>query len=307
MNSLPASATVVCVGAAVHDYVFTVDSFPAGDGKSFATGYAEVGGGPAATGAVTVARLGGRAVLLSRVGQDTVGERILGELVDEAVDVSGVLRLEGQSTVSAVLVDGEGRRMIVNHRDPRLPRDTDKLALSVVDGADAALADLRWPEAACAVFERAAAQKIPCILDADSTDDEAALRPLSMASHIVFSKPGLLAIAGDDGEDLCAGLAAAERRFGAFVAVTDGENGCFWLKDGAVCTVPAFRVDTQDTTGAGDVFHGAFALAIGMGMDEERSLRLASAAAALKCTKPGGRAGIPNWKELTDFSRKYET
>lgn len=298
---------MVCVGAAVHDYVFTVDSFPSGDGKSFATGYAEVGGGPAATGAVTVARLGGRAVLLSRVGRDRVGERILDELADESVDISGVLRLEGQSTVSAVLVDREGRRMIVNHRDPNLPRLTEQLALSVVDGADVALADLRWPEAACAVFERASALNKPCILDADSTDDDAALRPLSMASHVVFSKPGLLAIAGIGDEDLQAALEMAERRFGAFVAVTDGENGCFWLKDGAVCTVPAFRVDTQDTTGAGDVFHGAFALAIGLGVDEERSLRLASAAAALKCTKPGGRAGIPDWIELTDFSRKYDT
>lgn len=305
MSNSVDDVTVVCVGAAVLDYVFSVDTFPSGDGKSFANGYAEVGGGPAATGAVAVARLGGRAILLSRVGRDRVGDLILSELADEAVDVSGVLRLDGQSTVSAVLVDKAGRRMIINHRDPNLPRDTRELSISITEGADAVLADLRWPEAACAVFERAVAHGKPCILDADSTDDAAAERPLSMATHIVFSRPGLTALAGLD--DPVAGLQAAERRFGAFVAVTDGENGCTWMCNGAVQSIPAFKVDTLDTTGAGDVFHGAFALAIARGMNEGDGLRLASAAAALKCTKKGGRAGIPNWGELADFLRKNET
>ncbi len=298
----PDDAAVLCVGAAVHDYVFTVETFPSGDGKNFATGYTEAGGGPAATGAVAVSRLGGRAILISRVGTDRVGERIICDLNDEGVDTAGVLRRDGQSTVSAVLVDNQGQRMIVNHRDPTLSRDVEDVPIPLIDGVGAILADLRWPEASAAVFEHAASRDIPRVLDADTTDDKAADRPLGLASHIVFSRPGLTGLTGMD--DLVDGLREAQNRFRAFVAVTDGENGCTWLDDGRPQAIPAFEVDTLDTTGAGDVFHGAFALALARGQSEEDSLRYASAAAALKCTKKGGRDGIPNDEELTEFMGK---
>ena len=76
------------------------------------------------------------------------------------------------------------------------------------------------------------------------------------------------------------------------------------VEGGAICSAEAFKVDTVDTTGAGDVFHGAFALALAGGSTEVDALRFASGAAALKCTKPGGRDGIPNAEELTEFLRK---
>ena len=67
-----------------------------------------------------------------------------------------------------------------------------------------------------------------------------------------------------------------------------------WLEDGALHSIDAFPVDALDTTGAGDVFHGAFALALAEGADHATAFRFASAAAALKCTRPGARAGIPH-------------
>lgn len=292
--------TVVCVGASVLDYQFGVDGFSAEEGKAFAHSYREVGGGPAATAAVAIARLGGTSHLLSRIGDDAVGDRIVADLEGEGVDASGILRLRGQSTVSAVLVDRSGRRSIVNYRDPDLPRDPSQMSLSAIDKADCVLADLRWPEASVAVMRRA--KTIPRVIDADSTDDEAAANSLTLASHIVFSRPGLSALAEE--ADIEAGLRTMGARTGAFVAVTDGDDGYFWLADGAIHHAPAFRVDTVDTTGAGDVFHGAFALALANGLAEPEALRYASGAAALKCTKPGGRAGIPTTAELADFLRK---
>lgn len=298
----PDDVTVLCVGAAVHDYVFTVETFPRTDGKYFAAGYTEAGGGPAATGAVAVSRLGGRAVLIARIGSDRVGDRIIGDLTCEGVDTGGVLRRDGQSTVSAVLVDSQGQRMIVNHRDPTLSREVGDLPFQLVDGSSAVLADLRWPEASAAIFEQAASRNVPRVLDADTTDDEAADRPLALASHIVFSRPGLTGLTGAD--DVVRGLREAQNRFRVFVAVTDGENGCTWLDNGHPRTMPAFKVDTLDTTGAGDVFHGAFALALARGQGEAEGLRYASAAAALKCTKKGGRDGIPTENELVEFIGK---
>ncbi|HET8727204.1 MAG TPA: PfkB family carbohydrate kinase, partial [Alphaproteobacteria bacterium] len=97
---------VVCVGIAVLDQVYKVPVLPHGSGKSFAGAYREVGGGPAANAAVTVARLGGRAALWARVGADAVGQRIVMDLAAEGVDVSAVRRIDGAASgVSAVIVD----------------------------------------------------------------------------------------------------------------------------------------------------------------------------------------------------------
>jgi len=94
-------------------------------------------------------------------------------------------------------------------------------------------------------------------------------------------------------------------RTDAWLAVTLGDEGVVWLDDGgAVRTCPAFDVDVADTLGAGDVFHGAFALALAEERPIDEAVRRASAAAALKCTRFGGRAGIPTATEVDDFLGK---
>ena len=83
--------------------------------------------------------------------------------------------------------------------------------------------------------------------------------------------------------------------------ITLGENGLIWRKGDASGEVPAFSVPALDTTGAGDVFHGALALGIARSMQFQALLRDASAAAALACMKVGARTGIPRGDELDDF------
>jgi sulfofructose kinase len=82
------------------------------------------------------------------------------------------------------------------------------------------------------------------------------------------------------------------------VAVTDGANGAHWRQGGGIRHRPAFAVNSVDTLAAGDVFHGGFALALAEGQDEAESMRFASAAAALKCTRFGGIAGAPGRAEV---------
>src|SRR5512139_1138544 len=116
--------TVLCVGHAVQDFVFTVPSLPDRGAKYRATSFTSVGGGPAATAAVAIARLGGRAVLAARVGDDAAADMISAELRGHGVDCSHVRRCAGcASSVSAVIVDARGERMIVNNTDPALPAD----------------------------------------------------------------------------------------------------------------------------------------------------------------------------------------
>jgi len=83
--------------------------------------------------------------------------------------------------------------------------------------------------------------------------------------------------------------------------ITLGEDGCIWLEDGAVRRCPAFAVEVVDTTGCGDVFHGAFTFGMARGWDVAANVRFASAAAALKCRALGGRTGIPAYGDVVAF------
>jgi sulfofructose kinase len=85
------------------------------------------------------------------------------------------------------------------------------------------------------------------------------------------------------------------------VIITDGENGVVMVEDRKAQWFPAFDITPVDTLGAGDIWHGAFALAIGKGMDEPQSIRFASAAAAIKCGRTGGRDGAPTRQEVSEF------
>ncbi|XIA63543.1 PfkB family carbohydrate kinase [Bradyrhizobium sp. TZ2] len=93
-------------------------------------------------------------------------------------------------------------------------------------------------------------------------------------------------------------------KFGCSIAaVTRGANGVSWRANDVVGHQPAFAVDAIDTTGAGDVFHGAYAFAVGAGLVADDAMSFAAAAAALKCTRPGGRAGIPTLEDCLAFQR----
>ena len=99
-------------------------------------------------------------------------------------------------------------------------------------------------------------------------------------------------------DDLGAALARMRGRTKGFLAVTDGANDILWLEGTTPRRMPVFPVDAVDTLAAGDVFHGAFALAIGEGRDEAAALRFAAAAAAIKCTRRTGGAGAPKRDEV---------
>jgi sulfofructose kinase len=295
-----AAPGIVCVGIATLDRVFRVAGLPTGPGKRFAIAFAEVGGGPAATAAAAVARLGGRAELWARIGDDATGTAIVAELANDGVDVAHVRRVPGAvSQQAAVTVDAAGERAIVSFRDPALDRDAAWLPLDRIAAAGAVLADVRWPEGATAALGAARRAGVPSVLDADATDDDALDRLVPLAAHVAFSAPGLARFAGTD--DPREGLARAAARTGGTVGVTLGEAGVLWRDGDRTRHLPAFPVAAVDTLGAGDVFHGALALALARGSGHEEALRYASAAAALKCTQFGGRSGIPDAAAVDRF------
>jgi len=279
--------------------VFTVPVLPDRGAKYRATRFESVGGGPAATAAVTVSRLGGHATLAARVGDDDVAAMIVAELTGHGVDCANVRRCPGTaSSVSAVIVDSNGERMIVNHLDPSLPVDPSWLPSAGSVGARVVLADTRWPEGALEALVAARDAGLPAVLDADRPvpPDGALLRA---ATHVAFSSDALADLTGIG--DARRALAEIARGLQGWCCVTAGGDGVYSYVGGEIRHDRAFDVPVVDTLGAGDVWHGAFALALAEGLRETDAIRFASAAAALKVQRSGGRAGVPARAELDDF------
>jgi len=289
--------TVACVGIAVMDLMFRVDALPAGGGKLYADAYQEISGGVAANAAVAIARLGGKARYIGRVGDDPMGHRIVAELQAAGVDADRTQTMRGvPSPVSAVLVDRTGERSIINFTPAELFSGGDLGPAGDVGGVDGVLVDVRWPDAAARALAAAAAAGIPGVFDFDRPMDAAGEVLLTTASHVAISHSALLATSGSSDPET--GLGRLAERTEAWLAVTTGEHGVYWRADGRTHHLPAFPVEVVDTVAAGDVFHGALALTLAEGQSESDAVRFASATAALKCTQPGGRAGSPSRSEV---------
>jgi sulfofructose kinase len=269
---------VLAVGWACVDLRFHVATWPPEGSRTPVTAYREAVGGPAAVASLAVARLGGEAALLSRRGEDPWGGWLVAELA--ALGVRARFAVGEKTPVSAVVVVPDGERYIFPYRGQlgtALPEGWSE----EVDGAAVVLADARWPEAAEEAFVRARQAGKPRVMDLDSAAADA-LHLARLATHVVAS---------EEAERALGGLEALEALFpGAFVAVTRGARGVAWPGG----HVEALPLEPKDTTGAGDVFHGAFAWALARGWGEVGALRVANAVAGLYVA----RGQVPSWTEV---------
>jgi len=296
--------TVLCIGQAVQDFVFSVDEMPAAAEKYRASAFQSIGGGPAATAAVAIARLGGVVRLVARTGDDPIAGLVVTELESYGVDCSLVRRFANcTSSLSAVIVDKAGERLIVNYLDPPLDTTPSWLPHQLPDNINAVLVDTRWLEGALHGLQLARQAGVPAVLDADlpvPADGEL----LRTATHVAFSAAGLAEYCGD--ADAARGLQAVDATTDAWCCVTLGGSGTIYMSDGELRKVAAHEVRVTDTLGAGDVWHGAFALALAEGRSTNNAMTFASAAAALKVQNGGGRAGCPTRENVEDLIQQRE-
>lgn len=290
---------IACVGITVMDRIYYVEALPTEGGKYVANRYTEVGGGPAATAAVAAARLGAQVDFIGRVGDDATGNTLLAELESLGVNTRYTRRYAwAKSSQSAITVDAKGERIIVNFPSPDLPPDADWLREIDFSQWDVVLADVRWHEGAKQAFTLAREAGVITVLDGDVTPQD--IRELvAMCDHAAFSEPGLTRLAGT--ENVIDALRYAQTITNGHVYVTRGSEGCSWLDKDLLRHQPGFAVEVVDTTGAGDVFHGALAFSLACGEAQPEAVRFASGVAALKCTRPGGRAGIPDCDQTRSF------
>ena len=298
---------ILCIGMPVRDLTFRIQELPARGFKVNATHFDEISGGNALNAAIGIVRLGGRASICGPMGDagETSSRYIFDKLADEGIETKHIVHMPGLVTpISGIMIDPSGERTIVTFRDPQLWKvhlpDADELLAD----CHAILTENRCAEFCTELCVEARRRGIPVVVDVDRT---MSLREglLTASSHLVFSSEALQSTAGmaDDGE----ALKKIAKLTPSFLAGTQGAQGTLWLDETqSLQRTPAFPVHTVDTLGAGDVFHGAFALAITEKQDIQSALRFASAAAALKCTRFGGAFAAPQRLELEQFLRQSQ-
>ncbi len=298
---VPGAIDVAGVGYSALDVLAAIGEMPEMDTKMEAGSLEVQGGGPTATALVALSRLGARAAIVTKTGDDALGRIAISELQREAVDTSGVVVQEGaRSQCSLVLVDEPtGRRTILWSRGSLDRLDPSEVDRGIVLSARFLLVDdleIAAQESAALCAKEAG---IPVVMDA-GTAREGVERLVPHVTHLVASEKFPRAFTGlDDPEEAARSILEMGPEV---VVVTLGAGGCFALeRGGRRCEQPGFKVKAVDTTGAGDVFHGAYIRALLEGWDLPRVLEFSCAVAALKCRKLGGRSGIPSMAETTAF------
>ncbi len=285
--------SVLCIGHACYDLVFTVDHHPAADEKARAQAFLSCGGGTAANAAMTAAKLGAPAAFAGYLGSDIYGDQHAAELNAAGVDTRLVVRGAQATPISAIFVKPDGARSIVNYKGDTNRLTADDVAFAALRPA-VVLFDGHQPALALAAAAWAQAQGIMTVLDADTVNEgnvELLRRCTLVAASERFAQDFMGAPTPQAGLAALALIAPA-------VVVTLGERGLIWQRGQESGSLAAFAVDVVDTTGAGDTFHGALAAGLAAGLAWLPLLRYAGAAGALCCTKHGARLGIPNAAEV---------
>lgn len=286
---------VIGLGIVSHDFIGVAASEPLLGVKQPLANWIEAGGGPVATALVTVARLGGHCCMLSAVGDDGYGERIIDELRREGVSPAGVVVRPGGSHIAFVLAEpGRDRRSVWWHND-RAVLDNLTLDRDLVLSGRALLIDSHMGQAGLQAAQWARAAGIPVMLDAERVK-EGTFDLLPLIDWIVVSERFGRESTGESAA--AAAAAALHARYGSMVVITCGSAGSWCAIPGDQFHTASFTVDPVDTTGCGDVFHGALLFALLRGDPIRAALRFASATAALKTRAFGGRAGIPTLAEI---------
>ena len=301
------SIDILGLGAVTVDFMGTVKSWPGKGVKTMLDSLAICDGGLVGTALVASARLGGRVAFAGKLGRSEMAMRALEALRRESIDTSFVVEArDAEPIVAFVLIDGtDGQRNIFwTRRNVQYPMPWEFPDKNWLTRTRVLLIDFESGYAGIEAARMARQQGIPVVIDVERDEPHVA-EAMSVSSHIIVSEEFA---GGYTGSRNVAGMLTALRSSPEqVVIVTRGEKGCAGSCNEEDFELPAFAVDVVDTTGCGDTFHGAFALALARGQPVVSAARFASGAAALCATQLGGRAGIPTAEQLGQFFSERES
>lgn len=274
------------------DLFYYVDHLPGAGETLAANDYQRGLGGKGANQSVAAALAGAKVCHMGAIGSD--GEWTVARLKSRGIDVSSVATVEEPTGNATILVDATGENAIVLHPGANRTIPTDVLAcLEGADGTDILLLQNETNLTSDAAAR--ARSKGARVLYSAAPFDVAAVRAvLDQVSILLLNEVEARQLTRDMGCDLLDVPVDT-------IVMTKGAEGAELIKNGTSFSVPAYRVDAVDTTGAGDCFAGYFAAGLGEGMSEAAAIALASAASAIKVTRRGTSDVFPTRKEVDQF------
>ncbi len=291
---------VTGVGFNSIDHVFVVDQAAASGGKARVREYFQQAGGQVPTAMAALQKWGMKTSYAGPIAGDAGGEEQRRSLRSFGVDVSDCWPVADARTQTAFIgIDAaSGERTILWHRDDSLRMGVGDVAHLRFDGVRAVLLDGDGIEAALDVAQRARAAGTLVVIDVDEpAKGMDTLLGLTDIAIVSGDLPMQMTGAGD----VRTGLLRM-RELGPSVAIaTAGAGGAVAACDEGALHAEAFAVDAVDTTSAGDLYHAGFIFAVLDGEPTDRAMRFASAAAALVCTRLGGRAAIPELSAIREL------
>lgn len=294
---------VVCIGAVTLDLVAAVNEPLGEDGRVIASDAVLASGGPAATAAVTLARLGITTAFVGSVGNDEAGALVRRALSREKVDASEVRVIEGRTAMSPIVVNrATAHRSIAAYYGTVGAPYLSERAIDMCRSAEWVHVD----HVGYAAVPMLAARGIRTRVSVDGGNPTPGLDLRLIA---LYSPTEERILERYEGTDLRAAMRAALDEGAESVVVTRGPAGSVALSEDprwatepdCVVEAPSFEVTINSTLGAGDVFHGALLAAAIRRRDLFESLLIANAVASLSCRALDGRSAIPGWDEALDF------
>ncbi len=301
------SFDILGLGAVTIDHLLYVDEYPTPDTKLQVRGQQRQLGGLTAIALLAAARFGARCAYAGALGDDPLSHEAIQIMSQYGIDLSHLVRRDDARPIDATIIvtSRPPTRTIlfdashVNGADPQRP------APEIIRQTRVLFVDHLGPEGTIRAARIARAARIPVVADYESDAAPGFPDMLALADHLILSQHFAARITGEADPALIARkLWAADRQA---VVITCGTAGAWYADsaDGEARFQPAYQVETVDSTGCGDVFHGVYAALLARGLDVAARVRYAAAAAALKAASPvSGPAGIPSQAAVEAFLRQ---
>ncbi len=299
------SRDVVGLGFSSLDTVGLVPHLPQLDEGAPLLGITRQGGGPVAQALVTLRRLGADVGFVGSLGDDEAGQTMVASLQAEGVDTSRLFITPGCTSPQCIILvhAPTGMRSICCEGGTAPPAPAERLDLDYVCSGRFLHLDGSSSAAALVAAQEARRRGVRVCLDAGGPSD--ALSALVPYVDVLIASERFVAGMATS-PSLAEGAAQLLTQGPSIVVVTSGKHGSLTASSTGAFATPAFDVPVVDTTGAGDVFHGAFLYGLLQGWDLPQVTRFAAAMAALKCRALGGRAGIPTLPDVMAFLQQHD-
>lgn len=289
---------VLCVGHAAYDITIPVSGFPKENTKNRVSNRVECGGGPASNAAYLLAKWGIKTYFAGVVGTDLYGNIIKEELIDIGVNISYLEQNpKYQTTSSFILANSEnGSRTIFTYRPSQMHmQDIDidfEPDIILIDGQEPKVSEeliFKYPKAIS-------------VIDAGRPKEEI-IRLASIVNYLICSKEFAETVSEKNIDynninTIAEVYNILKQKFNNNIVITLEDKGCVYQDGYIIKVMPSLKVKAVDSTGAGDIFHGAFVYGLAQGFELEKALKYANLAGAISVTRIGGRFSVPSLDEM---------